>query len=43
MRKRGADDAVVNTQIDNAAALALYDHLGFRLRGPGLRVLRRPL
>jgi ribosomal protein S18 acetylase RimI-like enzyme len=43
MRKRGADDAVVNTQIDNVAALALYDHLGFRRRGPGLRVLRRPL
>jgi ribosomal protein S18 acetylase RimI-like enzyme len=43
MRKRGADDAVVNTQIDNVAALALYDDLGFRRRGPGLRVLRRPL
>ena len=43
MRKRGADDAVVNTQVDNVAALALYDHLGFRRRGPGLRVLRRPL
>jgi ribosomal protein S18 acetylase RimI-like enzyme len=43
MRKRGADDAVVNTQVDNVAALALYDHLGFRRRGPGLRVLRRAL
>jgi len=43
MRRRGADDAVVNTQVDNNAALALYDHLGFRLRGPGLRVLRRAL
>jgi ribosomal protein S18 acetylase RimI-like enzyme len=43
MKRHSIDDAVVNTQVDNDAALALYERLGFRRRGAGLRVLRRGL
>ena len=43
MRRRGARDALVNTQIENDDALALYESLGFRRRGLGLCVLGRSL
>jgi ribosomal protein S18 acetylase RimI-like enzyme len=43
MRRRGVTRAVVNTQLDNEPALALYRHLGFRLQTAGLAVLSRPL
>ena len=43
MRRRGADRAVVNTQVGNDRALALYQHLGFRLEPSGLAVLTRRL
>ncbi|MBK9179933.1 MAG: GNAT family N-acetyltransferase [Acidimicrobiales bacterium] len=43
MRRWGADQAVVNTQTDNDAALALYLALGFRLEPGGLAVLTRRL
>lgn len=43
MRTHGATRAVVNTQVVNARALALYQHLGFVLQPSGLAVLRRPL
>ncbi len=43
MRRWGADQALVNTQTDNEAALALYLALGFRLEPGGLAVLGRPL
>jgi ribosomal protein S18 acetylase RimI-like enzyme len=39
MRRRGALRAVVNTQPDNDAAIALYRRLGFRLQPVGLDVL----
>jgi ribosomal protein S18 acetylase RimI-like enzyme len=39
MRRWGADRAVVNTQEENAAALALYERLGFRRQPGGLAVL----
>lgn len=41
--RRGATRAVVNTQVGNERALALYDSLGFRLQPTGLAVLTRPL
>ena len=40
---RGARRAVVNTQEGNAAALALYEALGFRPEPAGLDVLGAPL
>jgi hypothetical protein len=43
MRRRGAARAVVNTQLGNEAALALYLRLGFRLQPGGLAVLSRDL
>jgi ribosomal protein S18 acetylase RimI-like enzyme len=39
LRRRGADEAVVNTQFDNRVALALYEDLGFRRQPGGLAVL----
>jgi len=41
--RRGVARAVVNTQLGNEAALALYGQLGFRLQPSGLAVLRRGL
>ena len=43
MRRRGVERAVVNTQLDNDAALRLYLSLGFREEPMGLAVLRRDL
>lgn len=43
MRGRGVARAVVNTQVANERALALYLRLGFRLQPAGLAVLTRPL
>ncbi len=39
MRRRGAVSATVNTQESNAAALTLYERLGFRRESQGLAVL----
>jgi ribosomal protein S18 acetylase RimI-like enzyme len=39
MRRRGVQRAVVNTQLDNEPALALYQRLGFRREPTGLSVL----
>jgi ribosomal protein S18 acetylase RimI-like enzyme len=39
LRRRGAREALVNTQTGNARAVALYEHLGFRHRQHGLAVL----
>ncbi len=39
----GAKDVLVNTQVDNEAAVALYEHLGFRRLDEGLAVLQREL
>jgi ribosomal protein S18 acetylase RimI-like enzyme len=41
--RRGATRAVVNTQVGNERALALYASLGFRLQPSGLAVLSCPL
>ena len=43
MRRHGVERAVVNTQLDNHAALELYRGLGFRLEPIGLAVLRHEL
>jgi ribosomal protein S18 acetylase RimI-like enzyme len=43
MRRRGARRAVVNTQVGNERALALYEALGFELQPIGLAVLARRL
>lgn len=43
LRRWGAGEVLVNTQQDNAAALALYESLGFHLQRDGLAVLRRSL
>jgi ribosomal protein S18 acetylase RimI-like enzyme len=43
MHRRGVARAIVNTQLGNEAALALYVRLGFRLQPAGLAVLRREL
>jgi ribosomal protein S18 acetylase RimI-like enzyme len=40
MKRRGVDRAMVNTQERNDRALALYEHLGFRLQPGGLAVLQ---
>lgn len=39
MRRRGVRRAVVNTQVGNDAALALYDNAGFRREPSGLSVM----
>ena len=39
MQRRGVQRAVVNTQLGNDRALALYEHLGFRRQAVGLSVL----
>jgi hypothetical protein len=39
MRRRGVARVVVNTQIGNEAALALYLQVGFEEEPPGLSVL----
>ena len=41
LRRWGAREVLVNTQEHNAAALALYEVLGFRCQADGLAVLRR--
>jgi len=43
LARRRASQAVVNTQVGNQRALALYQDLGFRLQPTGLAVLGRPL
>jgi ribosomal-protein-alanine N-acetyltransferase len=43
LRARGATSALVNTQVGNGRALALYERHGFRSTGPGLAVLGRPV
>lgn len=43
LRRWRVDRAVVNTQLDNGAALALYERLGFRREPTGLSVLTRGL
>jgi ribosomal protein S18 acetylase RimI-like enzyme len=43
LRRRGVAGAVVNTQLGNDAALALYLSLGFRQESTQLSVLHRPL
>jgi len=40
MRRRGCNRAVVNTQLRNEAALALYERLGFSAENDRLAVLR---
>lgn len=42
-RRRGVDHVLVNTQEDNATALALYERVGFRRQDHGLAVLSRSL
>lgn len=43
MKRKRAERAVVNTQVGNDRALALYEHLGFHLQPSGLTVLTRHL
>jgi ribosomal protein S18 acetylase RimI-like enzyme len=43
LRRRGARRVLVNTQLGNRAALALYEASGFRRLPVGLSVLARPL
>jgi ribosomal protein S18 acetylase RimI-like enzyme len=43
LRRWGAREVLVNTQVGNGPALALYEALGFRLQPDGLAVLRRDL
>jgi ribosomal protein S18 acetylase RimI-like enzyme len=43
LRRRAVDRALVNTQLDNAAALSLYESCGFRRLPIGLCVLGRTL
>jgi ribosomal protein S18 acetylase RimI-like enzyme len=39
LERRGVERAVVNTQLENRKALALYESLGFRREPRGLSVL----
>lgn len=41
LRRWGAKEVLVNTQVGNEAAVRLYERLGFRLQPEGLAVLRR--
>ena len=43
LRRRAVDRALVNTQLDNTAALSLYESCGFRRLPVGLCVLGRTL
>jgi ribosomal protein S18 acetylase RimI-like enzyme len=43
LRRRGVTNAVVNTQVENERALALYLATGFRLQPSGLQVLGRTI
>jgi len=43
LRRRGANEVLVNTQEGNEPAVRLYQRLGFHLRADGLAVLRRTL
>ena len=43
LRRWGAKEVMVNTQEGNAAAVHVYESLGFRLQPDGLAVLRRAL
>jgi ribosomal protein S18 acetylase RimI-like enzyme len=43
LRRRGADQVVVNTQEANERALHLYERLGFRRQPGGLAVLKKSL
>lgn len=43
LRRRGVASVVVNTQVENERALALYRSLGFRLQPSGLEVLGREI
>ncbi len=40
LRRRGADQSLVNTQETNATALGLYESVGYRRQADGLLVLR---
>ena len=42
-RRRGAASLLVNTQETNAAAVELYESMGFTREAYGLAVLERPL
>jgi RimJ/RimL family protein N-acetyltransferase len=39
LKRRGVQRAMVNTQVNNEVALAVYERLGFRLETVGLCVL----
>lgn len=41
LRRHGVERAVVNTQASNAAAISLYERIGFRRQPDGLAVLTR--
>lgn len=43
LRRWGAKEVLVNTQEGNGSAVALYEHLGFRMQDDGLAVLRHAL
>jgi len=43
LKRRGVSSVVVNTQVENERALALYLAMGFRLQPSGLEVLGRAL
>jgi ribosomal protein S18 acetylase RimI-like enzyme len=43
LRRWGARDVLVNTQVGNDAAMSLYEHLGFHRLDEELAVLQRPL
>lgn len=43
LRRWGAKEVLVNTQMGNQPAVDLYERLGFRRQPHGLAVLRRPL